>query len=80
MIHYTLRCEKAHHFDEWFDNSRDYENKVASGAITCPACGDTRIDKAIMAPNVSDTGRLIDPPPPPSCSMGGCRGGMCGLD
>ena len=78
MIHYSLRCPQDHRFDEWFDNSGDYETKAAAGAIACPTCGDSKIDKAIMAPNVSGAGKPADPPPP-ACGMPGCAGGMCGL-
>ncbi len=80
MIHYSLSCANDHHFNEWFDNSSDYENRAAVHAIACPTCGDTTIEKAIMAPNVSGSGRQTDPSPPPSCGMLGCGGGMCGLD
>ncbi len=79
MIHYSLRCVREHHFDEWFENSSDYENRALAGAIACPTCGDTHIDKAVMAPNVNGAGRSVDPVPPPSCGLGGCGSGMCGL-
>ncbi|VBB69295.1 FIG004851: hypothetical protein [invertebrate metagenome] len=77
MIHYSLRCVRDHHFDEWFENSSDYENRASAGTIACPTCGDTHIDKAVMAPNVSGAGRSVDLPP--SCGLEGCGSGMCGL-
>lgn len=82
MIHYNLRCSHDHRFDEWFDNIGDYDIKAAAGVVICPDCGDTRVNKAIMAPNVSGTGRPANPLPSPStsCSTGMCANGMCGLN
>ena len=75
MILYTLRCAKDHHFEEWFDNSADYDTKKASGSLVCPECGDTHVGKAIMAPNVGKTAAA--PAPAPSCGSpmgcGGCQ-------
>lgn len=81
MIHYNLRCSRDHHFDEWFNNIGDYDTKVAAGTIACPSCGDTRVNKAIMAPNVSGTGRPTDPLPlPTACNTNMCSNGMCGIN
>jgi hypothetical protein len=53
MILYDLRCEKGHTFEAWFRDSRTYEAQVAAGEVPCPTCGATRVEKALMAPNVS---------------------------
>lgn len=80
MIRYALRCSQGHVFEQWFDNMADYDSKAESGALKCEICGDTKVAKAIMAPNVA--GSRPDPAPAPAapaCGMGGCGAGMCGM-
>ena len=58
MIVFDLKCQHAHVFEAWFADSDNFESQVAKGAIECPICGDTVIEKAPMAPNISaGTGR-----------------------
>jgi hypothetical protein len=73
MILYTLRCSKDHHFEQWFDNSGDYDTKKADGALVCPECGDTHVSKAIMAPKVAKAAAAA-PAACPSGPPGGCGG------
>lgn len=56
MIRFSLVCERDHAFDGWFRNGEDYERQKKRGLVSCPACGSTKVDKALMAPAVS-TGR-----------------------
>lgn len=70
MILYTLRCAHDHHFEQWFDNSADFDAKKADGALVCPECGETTVDKAIMAPNVGKAAAA----PAPACTPMGCGG------
>lgn len=53
MIRYTLRCDKAHEFESWFQNSAAFDRQAKRGLVTCPACGSSKIEKSIMAPRVS---------------------------
>jgi len=53
MIAFDLRCAKDHVFEVWFKDSAAYEHQVSTKAVVCPACGDKKISKAIMAPNVA---------------------------
>ncbi len=53
MIVFDLKCDAASHiFEIWFGSTKDYEDQKARGLIACPYCGDTRIEKAIMAPAI----------------------------
>ncbi len=52
MISYSLRCSKSHGFDSWFQSANAYEGLLAAGRISCPICGDTTIEKTLMAPAV----------------------------
>jgi hypothetical protein len=53
MIHYRLRCEAGHEFESWFANSQGFEKQAAAGMVECPACGDTRVTRALMTPAVA---------------------------
>lgn len=53
MIRYALVCDKKHDFEVWFGSSADYERQRKRKLIACPACGSSRVEKAIMAPSVS---------------------------
>ncbi len=55
MIRYTLRCAQAHEFEAWFRSIADYERAVKAGEAVCPVCGDTHVEKALMAPAVAGT-------------------------
>ena len=52
MIRYTLRCEKDHAFESWFQSSSAYDSQVKRKLVTCPACGSAKVEKAIMAPRI----------------------------
>ncbi|HVY58261.1 MAG TPA: DUF1178 family protein [Xanthobacteraceae bacterium] len=53
MIRYALACEQGHTFESWFANSAAYDEQAARGLVTCPACGTTKVEKAIMAPRLA---------------------------
>ncbi len=52
MIVFDLNCRSGHRFEIWFRSSSDYDQQRHDHDIECPICGDTFVDKAIMAPNV----------------------------
>ena len=65
MIRYTLRCERGHQFESWFQSSAAYESQERRHLIDCPACGSDKIERAIMAPQiVSKKGRERARPAP----------------
>jgi len=58
MIHYNLRCAKGHAFESWFQSSSAYEAQEKRKLVSCPVCGSTKVERAIMAPQiVSKKGR-----------------------
>ena len=66
MIHYNLRCDEGHEFDSWFNSSASFEKQAKRGLLECPHCGSSKVDRALMTPNVPRKGRITaDPPPPP---------------
>jgi hypothetical protein len=65
MIRYTLRCERGHGFESWFQNSSAYEVQEKRKLVNCPVCGSAKVERAIMAPQiVSKKGRESAPPAP----------------
>jgi hypothetical protein len=52
MIHYTLRCERGHAFESWFQSSSAYEAQEKRKLVNCPVCGSAKVERAIMAPQI----------------------------
>src|SRR6056297_3465900 len=52
MIQFTLKCDKDHRFDSWFQSSDAFDKLKAAGMVACAHCGSTQVDKAMMAPSV----------------------------
>jgi hypothetical protein len=73
MIRYTLRCDRGHAFESWFQSSSAYEQQEKRKLVNCPACGSATVERAIMAPQiVSKKGRDIaapDPAPAPPAEV-----------
>lgn len=57
MIRYDLICRDNHEFEGWFSNSSDYDEQRKRRLVQCPSCGSAKVEKAIMAPNVSTSRR-----------------------
>lgn len=65
MIRYTLRCDRGHAFESWFQSSAVYESQEKRKLVNCPACGSAKVERAIMAPQiVSKKGREAAAPAP----------------
>jgi hypothetical protein len=52
MIHYNLRCAEGHAFESWFQSSSAYEVQEKRELVSCPICGSTKVERAIMAPRI----------------------------
>jgi len=68
MIRYNLRCDRSHTFESWFQSSSAYESQEKRKLVSCPSCGSTKVERAIMAPQiVSKKGReRAEPVPAPA--------------
>ena len=53
MILFTLRCAAGHEFEGWFRDGDGFEAQRKTNEIACPECGDTQVEKAVMAPNIT---------------------------
>jgi hypothetical protein len=52
MILFTLRCAHGHQFEGWFRDGDGFEAQQKAGEISCPECGETKVEKAVMAPRL----------------------------
>jgi hypothetical protein len=56
MIVFDLRCSAGHVFETWFASSAAFEEQRGRKLVVCAICGDTAVEKAVMAPNVAAKG------------------------
>ncbi|HUI12505.1 MAG TPA: DUF1178 family protein [Xanthobacteraceae bacterium] len=70
MIRYALACDQGHSFESWFASSAAYDKQAKRALVTCPVCGSAKVEKAIMAPNLTSSSlhREIAVPQPPGPS------------
>lgn len=52
MIHFNLRCAKGHVFEAWFRSAKVFAAQSKRKQVACAVCGDTKIEKAPMAPAI----------------------------
>ena len=64
MIRFTLRCAAEHEFEGWFRSGEAFEAQQKAGEVACPDCGDARIEKALMAPNIGRSHKNLPAPSP----------------
>jgi hypothetical protein len=55
VIKYALVCEQRHEFESWFASSAGYDKQAKRGLVSCPECGSSKVEKAIMAPRLAGT-------------------------
>ena len=53
MIVFDLKCTNDHVFEGWFRDSKTFERQAKKSQVVCPTCGDTGVEKALMAPNIT---------------------------
>lgn len=63
MIRYALTCDKHHEFEIWFKNSADYDKQRKRALVGCPACGSTKVEKALMAPSLGSSSKKMNGKP-----------------
>jgi hypothetical protein len=64
MIVFDLSCGTGHVFEAWFGSSADFEEQRGRGLVSCPICGASEVEKAVMAPNVGPKGNQVAAPIP----------------
>lgn len=53
MIRYTLKCDREHRFDSWFQSAHAFERLADGQMINCSICGSGKVEKAVMSPGVT---------------------------
>src|SRR5688572_19155043 len=53
MVVYDIRCSHDHIFEAWFRDSGTFDLQAKAGHVACPECGDVRVQRAPMAPNIA---------------------------
>ena len=48
----NLRCGDEHGFEGWFASEDDFAAQSARGAVACPMCGSTTIERLPSAPRI----------------------------
>lgn len=69
MIRFGLVCAQGHEFEGWFRNGESFERQAESGDLSCPVCGDTGVQKAVMAPAVARSRAEVMPADPRKAAM-----------
>ncbi len=64
MIRYSLACARGHEFESWFASSSAYDKQAKRGLVSCPVCGSSKVEKALMAPRLARSDKTIDVPAP----------------
>ena len=64
MSVFDLACAGGHVFEGWFGSTADYDEQRRRGLVSCPLCGDSAVDKAVMAPRVAAKGNRSSAPMP----------------
>jgi hypothetical protein len=62
MIRYALVCDRGHEFESWFQDSVAYDKQAKRALVSCPQCGSTKVEKAIMAPRLLATAKKQSAP------------------
>jgi len=74
MIKFSLVCETGHTFESWFASGMAYDHQTGNGLVVCPACGTSKVTKAIMAPALSSSRTRVignEEPSPPQLAAPG---------
>ncbi len=64
MIKYSLKCDKDHQFESWFQNAAAFDKLVQAGMVACTDCGSAKVSKTLMAPALPTKGNITAPKAP----------------
>jgi hypothetical protein len=53
MIVFDLRCGQGHAFEGWFGSAKDFASQKKRGLLTCPECGERRVERELSAPRLN---------------------------
>ncbi len=53
MIVFDLHCADGHRFEGWFGSAKHFASQKKRGLLSCPACGNTGLEKGLSAPRLN---------------------------
>jgi hypothetical protein len=56
-----LQCAHQHVFEGWFGSEDDFHQQLERGLVSCPLCGDQRVEKKLSAPRLNLRAGREDP-------------------
>lgn len=66
-----LQCVHQHVFEGWFGSEEDFARQLERGLVSCPLCGDQRVEKKLSAPRLNlRAGRQSETEPAPARAVG----------
>ncbi|NIM41335.1 MAG: DUF1178 family protein [Hydrogenophaga sp.] len=57
-----LQCAHQHVFEGWFGSEDDFHQQLERGLVSCPLCGDQRVEKKLSAPRLNLRAGREEPP------------------
>lgn len=65
MIRFTLKCDRGHRFDSWFQSAEAFDRLCDARMLSCSVCGSPAVEKALMTPQVRSPrdAQPLTPPP-----------------
>ena len=48
-----LHCAHLHSFEGWFASEDDFQNQLSRQLVSCPMCGNTKVQKKLSAPRLN---------------------------
>lgn len=73
MIRYTLKCDRDHTFDSWFQSADAFDKLAKAGMVACAECGSSSVEKSLMAPAVTTDRPLSAPKDPREAALAKMR-------
>lgn len=61
-----LQCAHQHVFEGWFASEDDFHSQLERGLVSCPLCGEQRIEKKLSAPRLNLRAAKQDAEPSPA--------------
>ena len=55
MIRFSLKCDRGHRFDSWFQSAEAFDRLCDARMLSCSVCGSQDVEKALMTPQVQGT-------------------------
>lgn len=69
MIRFSLKCDRGHRFDSWFQSAEAFDRLCDARMLSCSVCGSHNVSKAMMTPQVQSTREAAAPTTHPTAAQ-----------